>query len=119
MEYEAWFGSSQDYTDQKDRNLVQCPGCDSLNVTKTIMAPSVTKKSNQRNYRQLAKGAHRYLEQNYENVGERFADEALAMSTGQKDQRRIYGALDDQGAEKLDEAGIEYGWIPPKPRDDA
>lgn len=120
QEYEAWFSDSTDYDSQKSQGLVSCPLCDGANVDKAIMAPSVTSKSNQRrNFREIARETHRYLEENFENVGSRFADEALAMSQGRSEPRGIYGELDSKGAAKLDEAGVDYGWVPAKPRDDA
>lgn len=120
LEYEAWFSDSGDYDSQKERGLVSCPGCDSRCVTKAIMSPAVTSKTNQRvSFRQMARETHRYLEQHFENVGSRFAEEALAMSEGRSERRGIYGELDDRGAARLDEAGVEYGWVPAKPRDDA
>lgn len=45
--FEAWFGSSADYEDQRERNLIACPICGSVHVTKAIMAPNVGRKTNQ------------------------------------------------------------------------
>ena len=46
-EFEAWFGSSEDYDDQAGRGLVECPFCASRQVRKQVMAPAVagTKKT--------------------------------------------------------------------------
>jgi hypothetical protein len=46
--FEAWFGSSAGYEEQKERGLVECPTCGSTNVSKAIMAPNVGAKSNQK-----------------------------------------------------------------------
>lgn len=45
--FEGWFGSSGDYTFQKERGLVTCPDCGSDAVSKAPMAPSVGRKGNQ------------------------------------------------------------------------
>lgn len=46
--FEGWFGSSADYENQQERGLVTCPICNSSTVSKALMAPNVTAKSNQR-----------------------------------------------------------------------
>jgi len=40
-EFEAWFRSSADYDDQRQRGIVLCPTCGSPDVDKAIMAPNV------------------------------------------------------------------------------
>ena len=44
--FEAWFSSSKEYGSQQKNNLVLCPNCNSSLVTKSLMTPSVSKKSN-------------------------------------------------------------------------
>ncbi|MDO7835404.1 DUF1178 family protein [Sphingobium sp. HBC34] len=46
--FEAWFGSSADYEDQKARGLLACPLCGDADVTKAVMAPAVAAKGNRR-----------------------------------------------------------------------
>jgi hypothetical protein len=43
--FEAWFRSNADYDEQRDAGLVQCPFCQSENVAKAPMAPSVPRKA--------------------------------------------------------------------------
>ena len=45
--FESWFRSSTSFEEQKQAGLVACPYCDSTSVTKAIMAPNVSAKSNQ------------------------------------------------------------------------
>lgn len=49
--FEAWFGSSRDYDEQKARKLVSCPLCNDPKVEKAAMAPAVGAKGNQRDDR--------------------------------------------------------------------
>ena len=44
--FEGWFGSSTDYTGQRERGLVACPQCGSGAVEKAPMAPAVPRKGN-------------------------------------------------------------------------
>jgi hypothetical protein len=46
--FEAWFGSSGDFADQKARGLLACPICNDADVTKAVMAPAVAAKGNSR-----------------------------------------------------------------------
>jgi len=45
--FEAWFGSSADYEDQRARGLISCPLCGNGEIAKAVMAPAVSPKSNQ------------------------------------------------------------------------
>ena len=47
--FEGWFGSSDDFSDQKQRGLLQCPLCGSLEITKAVMAPYIGAKANSTN----------------------------------------------------------------------
>ncbi len=46
--FEAWFGSSADYADQKARGLLACPICGDGDIAKAVMAPAVAAKGNSR-----------------------------------------------------------------------
>lgn len=45
--FEAWFSSSEGYSTQQSNNEIECPLCGSTKVSKAIMAPNVSAKSNQ------------------------------------------------------------------------
>jgi hypothetical protein len=44
--FEAWFGSTDDYQEQRERGLVECPLCGDPEVAKAVMAPRVGAKAN-------------------------------------------------------------------------
>ena len=46
IEFEGWFDSSSDFAKQKRKKFVNCPSCNSLSVTKSLMAPNLSSKSN-------------------------------------------------------------------------
>ena len=46
--FEAWFRSSADYDDQRQRGLVACPVCNGTSIGKAVMAPNVSAKGNSR-----------------------------------------------------------------------
>jgi hypothetical protein len=42
--FEAWFGSSADYEDQRGRGLIECPFCGDKAIGKAVMAPRLGSK---------------------------------------------------------------------------
>jgi hypothetical protein len=126
--FEAWFGSSADYEDQKGRGLVACPLCGSPDVAKAPMAPSVPAKGNARRPAgpELFSGApeevkamlaaaaamQKTMLANSEAVGERFADEARAIHLGEAEARAIHGRATRAEAESLLEDGIPVAPLP-------
>ncbi|MFG1477622.1 DUF1178 family protein [Xanthobacter sp. V4C-4] len=55
--FESWFPSSASYDDQRARRLVSCPTCDSTDVEKAVMAPSVARTDIARGTTSPADGA--------------------------------------------------------------
>ena len=120
--FEAWFGSSEDYEDQKRRGLVSCPMCGDGSVEKAVMAPRVGAKGNQSSTgpdpeamkAMLAAMANAQKEMLGKSsyVGERFADEARAIHLGEAAARSIYGKATRAETESLIDEGIEVSPLP-------
>ncbi len=120
-EFEAWFAGSDDYDGQAGRGLVECPWCASRQVKKQIMAPAVagTKKgadpgpAEMQSVMMEAMGKlRRHVEENFESVGDRFADEARAIHEGDAPDRGIYGRASPEQVRELAEDGIRVGPLP-------
>ena len=121
--FEAWFGKSEDYEDQRGRGLVICPLCGDTQVGKAVMAPAVAAKGNQapagapdpqavkRMLAGMAEAQRKALEQS-SWVGERFADEARAIHLGEADARAIHGKATRAEAEQLADEGIKVAPLP-------
>lgn len=132
--FEAWFGSSADWDDQRSRGLVACPLCGSNDVEKAVMAPAVGAKGNQKagdgagppavpmssgenpeRMKQmlaaLAKAQEAFVK-DAEYVGDRFADEARGMHLGEINQRQIYGETSVSEAQSLIDEGISVAPLP-------
>ena len=122
-EFEGWFGSSGDFDDQAQRGLIGCPVCDSKAVTKQIMAPSVagTKKTTDlppqmRSMVMEAMGrVRKHVEENFDYVGDTFADEARAIHEGRSEDRGIYGEATSAQIKSLTEDGVPIAAMPPAP----
>ncbi|MEQ9813589.1 MAG: DUF1178 family protein [Azospirillaceae bacterium] len=58
-----------------------------------------------------------HVEENADYVGDRFADEALAIHHGEKEGRDIYGEATEAETERLTEEGVSFARIPWLPKD--
>jgi hypothetical protein len=131
--FEAWFGSSADYDDQKSRGLIGCPICGAQDIEKAPMAPAVGAKGNSRvtapsaglpldlssadpkavkAMLSAAAAVQKKLLENSESVGDRFADEARAIHLGDADARAIHGRATREQAVSLIEEGIAVAPLP-------
>ncbi len=124
--FEAWFRGSSDFDAQAARGLVACPTCQSTEVERAPMAPSVAKKGNtlpdiasEVAMKQALRKLKRMVETNCENVGDRFAEEARKIHYGETAARGIYGGTTREEAEALVDEGIEFGQIPWLPDTDS
>lgn len=129
--FEGWFGSSSDYDDQQARGLLECPMCGSKGVRKQVMAPAVagTKaqigldappppfldKGAREMMMQQAQAVRAHVEQNFDYVGDSFAQEARDIHDGKSEERGIYGEASGREVKKLIEDGVPVAPLPPKP----
>ena len=120
--FEAWFGSTSDYEDQRARGLVQCPICGDGEVGKAVMAPAVGARANRGEgpaspaamkamLRAMAKAQGEMLAGS-EYVGERFANEARAIHLGEADARTIHGRATRAESEALAAEGVPVAPLP-------
>ncbi len=122
--FEGWFSSSQDYADQQARSLVSCPVCGDETVSKALMAPNVGAKGNgsavsdeppqltPERMMVMLRHMRREVEQNADNVGTAFAEEARKIHYGETDPRSIYGESTPEESEELKEEGIDFLQMP-------
>jgi hypothetical protein len=138
-EFEGWFGSEDDFVSQLARGLVTCPLCGDGHIDKKLSAPrlnlrsgrqgnddavstgAVVAMSNHTTNPELAALQARMLKAlrevvtQTEDVGERFADEARAMHSGETERRNIRGQASPQEALAMLEEGIEVIALPMLP----
>ena len=124
--FEGWFGSSNDYAEQKAKGLLQCPQCGCGEVVKAPMAPAVPAKGNTRvearsESTQLTKGempaaVKKALEtlaraqakalESSTWVGDKFAEKAREMHYGETAEAPIHGRATKDEAEDMVAEGI-------------
>ncbi len=108
--FEGWFENSKDYYRQKNKGLVSCPSCNSIQIKKGLMAPNVAKKSNSKiskrnkSIASNVKKLKKIIEKEFDYVGENFTEEAKKIKYGEVKERAIYGeASIEQTKELIDE----------------
>ena len=121
--FESWFANSKEYERLKRKNLLNCHNCNSFEVEKSLMAPSlISKKSqttiekDQKKYDKIRKtitNYQKFIKNNFEYVGDNFAYEARSIHyNGKKKQKGIYGSASKQDLKELKEEGIDAQMIP-------
>ncbi len=129
-EFEGWFRDNAAFEEQAGKGVLACPVCGDVRVSKSIMAPAVRTSENAAAARaekqarmaaffQQLRAAHEHVEKNFENVGDRFAEEARAIHYGAKEKRDIFGQTTAEEAKELHDEGIGFSFLPPLPKVDA
>ncbi|MGD9815665.1 MAG: DUF1178 family protein [Hyphomonadaceae bacterium] len=119
-EFDAWFGSMADYDVQAEQGLIECPHCGSTHVQKAVMAPAVqsSRAKDARKERAVAMAmaakVREHIKDNFDYVGDKFADEARRMHAGDSEERAIWGEVTPEEARELAEEGISAAPLPPE-----
>ena len=117
-EFEGWFGSSKEYSNQKKKNLINCPSCDSHKINKGLMTPNLGKKSNSKKLSKKRTVASnitklkKIIEQNFDYVGDKFTEEAKKIKYGETKDRSIYGEATIEQTKELIEEDIDILPLP-------
>ena len=120
--FEGWFPGNKEYEDQLSKGQLTCPMCDSTSVRKDIMAPNLTKKSNQKTKakgnlmmsgraRQILKEIEKTVKKEFTNVGKKFPEEARKAYKGERDEK-IYGTATKKQIKELESEGIDIFPVP-------
>jgi hypothetical protein len=117
--FEGWFESLDAFEEQGEKGLVTCPYCEDQEIRR-VMSPVAVKRSvptqpgapDQIDYQKLAKEIVNYFNENFENVGPRFAAEALKMHYGVSEKRNIRGSATEEEEKTLKEEKIAFFKVP-------
>lgn len=119
-EFEAWFGSIADYDAQAEKGQVQCPHCGVAKVEKAPMAPAVRTSRGQEAQKEravamaMAAKVREHIKDNFDYVGDKFADEARKIHSGESEERAIYGEATPDEARALADEGVPASPLPPE-----
>jgi hypothetical protein len=117
--FEAWFGSSEGYEDQRGRGLIACPVCASTVVEKAIMAPRLAAGgAGDRSPDEIKAmlgalaGAQAKVLEKSRWVGKSFAAEARAMHEGERQHETIHGQASPAEVKSLVADGVPIAPLP-------
>jgi len=121
-DFDSWFATSKEYEKLKKLKLFNCPICNSTNIEKSLMAPSVINKKNNKNnlnskkyieIKNKLKEYKKFIKNNFEYVGDNFAYEARSIHYKSKKKKKgIYGKASIDEVKELLEEGIETEVVP-------
>jgi len=124
--FEGWFDSLESFEEQNGKKLVSCPFCNDDHIRRVI-SPVALKKSGPKeqpptqaiDYHRLAMEVVDYIQKNFDDVGAKFATEALKIHYGVAEKRNIRGSATQEEEKMLDKEGIQFLKVPlPKTDDD-
>tara|TARA_B100001175_G_scaffold4252_1_gene3387 strand:- start:93 stop:515 length:423 start_codon:yes stop_codon:yes gene_type:complete len=122
-EFESWFSDSNEFDKLNKKKLLECIYCSSKKIEKSIMAPMISggklkednkdllneKLYNQKN--ELLK-IRRYIEENFEFVGNKFSQKVREVYYDKNNKKTIYGTTTLEERDELAEEGIDLLSIP-------
>lgn len=135
--FEGWYRDSATFVQLQQNGFLSCPECGTSDVRQALMAPAIAKGGKSGGAAehesaptsapatQAAGGAgipdkvlvafqkmRQVVEQNCENMGDRFAEEAVRIHHGEAPERGIYGNATERDHEMLREEGVDVVAIP-------
>lgn len=128
--FEGWFSDLDDLEGQLSANLLVCPICGDLAISRRPSTFGVVKSGRPENENPAPAEAQaqggvpmrellrqwetlsRRLEKEYDDVGSKFADEALKMHYGVAEPRNIRGMSTENQETLLRKEGVEFHKVP-------
>ena len=122
-EFESWFSNSNEFEKLNRRKLLECIYCNSKKIKKSIMSPMVSavrdKNSKFKKMQEILKNdrkslieIRKYIEKNFEYVGENFSKKVREIYYDKKSKKTIYGKTTLRERKELAEEGIDLLSIP-------
>jgi len=123
ISFDSWFSSSREYEKLRKKKFLNCHACNSLNVQKTLMSPSIFRSKNNnkidnqdlkdKKFKKTILEYQNFIKKNFDNVGENFAYEARSVHyKDKKVSRGFYGTASNVDLNELNEEGIDVEMIP-------
>ena len=123
ISFDSWFASSKEFEKLKNKKLLNCHKCNSIQIEKTLMSPNVlnskkikianSKEQKYLSVRNKIREYQKFIKNNFEYVGENFTYEARSIHyNSKKNKKGIYGTASISDVKELKEEGIETEVIP-------
>ena len=118
-EFESWFSDSKEFEKLLKKKLVECAFCKTKSIKKSIMSPRIAQKKKvnfpNKEIRQMKRDLlklRKFVEKNFEYVGDDFPREVRKVYYDKKKNKNIYGIASPKETEELKEEGIDLATIP-------
>lgn len=126
-DFEGWFKNASDFETQQATGLLTCPMCGTDNVVKVPSASHINFGKKEKQLSELADIQHdaatlvnkitEYVSNNFEDVGDEFAEVTKKMHYGEEDERNVFGSATLDEALELHEEGIDVFPLPATKKD--
>jgi hypothetical protein len=121
--FEGWFQDRKNWILQNSRNLVACPVCNSTKIDIVPSSITIVGKDKDTTAEHKSPGKamaplptlkmlQQYVDKNFEDVGDKFAEVALNMHYGNEKNRNIKGTSTPEEEKNLKEEGVKFIKIP-------
>ncbi len=128
--FEAWFRDRNAFEEQRKKGLIECPVCGDTQVEKILSPVAIKRSSNsqavngmpspgagdgtevQEGFLKAMEKIYKTVLENSEDVGPRFATEALKIHYGAAEARSIRGVTTEEEEKMLKDEGVEFTKIP-------
>ena len=123
-EFESWFSNSEEFDNLNKKKLLECIYCSSNKISKTIMSPMISNSAKEkRKFNDISKNdfqnekikllkLRKYIENNFDYVGENFSQKVREIYYDKKSNKAIYGTTTSEEKKELAEEGIDLISIP-------
>lgn len=119
--FEGWFDNKEDMDAQQEQGILICPVCETNAVSQKLSAIAVRTKSvvqvrgpeiDMKAVEELGQKISKFVENNFENVGAKFTEEALKIHYGTSEARGIRGTTTKDEDKLLEKEGISTIKVP-------
>jgi len=119
--FEGWFQDRKAFEEQKTKALIACPVCGKTDVSLIPCSVQVMGRENhasrekmeaQASPQKILREIQEYIQKNFDDVGDKFAEVALRIHHGEEDKRNIQGTTTQSEEEHLREEGVRFIKLP-------
>lgn len=119
--FEGWFKDRGAFEEQAAKQIIACPVCGN---TETALIPSSVAIMGRDSRsaavnpeagpspQKILREFHEFVQKNFDDVGDKFAEVALRIHHGEEDKRSIRGTTTGNEEETLREEGVQFIKIP-------
>ena len=127
-QFDGWFPNIIEFERQQQNNLLICPMCDSTQVQRAMMSPSIgkTRSAKKKDYtdaitpdtmipaaqaKNILRRIRKHIVTEFDNVGTGFVKEYRKMEKGERDDK-FYGVPSPTEVKQLVEEGVDLFHVP-------